>query len=113
MRKSEINSPEIYIDSQSFEFEDSKLTAQNGVIIVNDNCDFSGNIQSPVVFYNGTDLSTHNVNNDETTLKEARKKLVDELRNLSDYCQQLNSDKIQTIKDEFNDQTISKTLKQK
>lgn len=87
-------------------------------MIVNANCDFVGNVQAPIEFYNGTDLAnntsdTHMVTEDEATLKEARQNLIEKLRNLSNYCQQLNNNRVQCIQDKFNSQTIVKTLKQR
>lgn len=118
IEKSELKSNEVYIDSQSICFADSLLVAQNGVMIENINCDFSGNVQAPIIFYNGTDLAnttneTQIVNEDEAALKEARKKLIEKLGNLSKYCQQLNDNRLQCIKDKFNDQAIVKILKQR
>lgn len=118
IEKSELKANEVYVDSQSIYFADSSVIAQNGVMFENANCDFSGNIQAPIVFYNGTDLAnntrkTHSINEEESTLKEARKNLIKKLRNLCNYCQQLNDNKIQDIKDKFNDQTVVKILKQR
>ncbi|MBQ4263561.1 MAG: hypothetical protein IJB83_04920 [Bacilli bacterium] len=118
IENSEIKSNEIYFDSQNIDFTDSSIIAQNGVIIENANCDFVGNVQAPIIYYNGTDLAdntqeTHNVNKYEATLKETRKNLIDKLKSLSNYCNQLNDNKLQAIKDKLNSQTIVKTLKQK
>lgn len=118
IKNSVINAKEIYIDSQSIECTDSSISAQSGAMIENANCDFNSNIQAPILFYNGTDLASKNkeshiVNQEEVLLNEARKKLIDKLRNLSNYCQQLNDNKTQEIKDKFNNQTIVKTLKQR
>lgn len=118
IEKSELKANEVYVDSQSIDFTDSSVIAQNGVMIENANCDFVGNVQSPIVFYNGTDLAnntsdTHMVTEEEATLKEARQNLIEKLRNLSNYCQQLNNNRVQCIQDKFNSQTIVKTLKQR
>lgn len=87
-------------------------------MIVNANCDFVGNVQAPIEFYNGTDLAnntsdTHMVTEGEATLKEARQNLIEKLRNLRNNCQQLNNNRVQCIQDKFNSQTIVKTLKQR
>lgn len=118
IENSELKANEIYVDSLSIEFIDSSMIAQNGAIIENTNCDFVGNIQAPIVFYNGTDLANknqeaHKVDETEVTLKEERKKLIEKFRDLSNYCQQLNDNKVQVIKDKFNNQTVVKTLKQR
>lgn len=118
IEKSELKAHEVYIDSQNIDFVDSSLVAQNGAIIENANHDFSGNIQSPIIFYNGIDIAnttskTQKVNKDEAILKESREELIEKLRNLSNYCQQLNDKKLQCIKDKFNDQAIVKILKQR
>jgi len=113
---STLSAKEVYIDSLSIEFTDSFITARNGAMIENAICDFSGNVEAPIVFYNGTDLAnkdeeTHKVDAEEANLKEGRKRLIEQLHNLSDYCQQLNNDKVENIKDNLDNQTIAKVLK--
>ena len=116
IENSELKANEVYIDSQSIDFVDSSVTALSGVMIENANCDFVGNVQAPIVFYNGIDLGNNlnenqKVSKEEARLKEAREKLVEKLINLSNYCQQLNNNRVQCIEDKFNGQTIAKTLK--
>lgn len=118
IENSELKANEVYVDSQSINVKDSSIIAQSGVMIENANRDFVGNVQAPIVFYNGIDLAnsvrnTHKVNEDEVTLKEARIKLIEKLRNLSDYCQQLNDNRVQGIQDKLDNQTIVKVLKQR
>lgn len=117
LENSALNANEVYVDSKSIEFINSSINAQNGVMIENDNCDLVSDIQAPVVFYNGVDLvnkkqKTYKVD-EEATLKEARQKLVEKLRNLNNYCQQLNDSRIQSVINKFNSQTVVKTLKRR
>ena len=113
---STIKANEVYIDSKSIIFIDSSITAKNGVMIENENCDFVGNIQAPITYYNGVDLSAKNeepykVDEDEIKLKEARKLLIQKLRNLSNFCQQAKNNEIQAITENFDNQPVSKLLK--
>lgn len=55
---STINGPEVYIESESIKSGDSVLTSENGIMIENKNEDFTGDVQAPIVIYNGVDLST-------------------------------------------------------
>lgn len=116
IKKSEFKVNEISLDSKSIDFTASTLIAQNGAIIENADCDFVGNVQAPIVFYNGTDLEnnkseTQVVSDSAVKLKNARKNLVDKLRILNYYCQQVNDSKIQFIREKLNRKTIVKTLK--
>lgn len=116
IENSTIKADEIYLDSQSINSKESSIISPNGVIIENADWDFKGHIQSSIVFYNGTDLANnikdiHEISKEEINLKESRKKLIAKLRNLSNYCQQINDNKIRSIKDNLNHQPISKTLK--
>lgn len=113
---STIDSNEVYIDSKSIEFNNSLILAKNGVLIENTNCDFVGNIQAPIVFYNGIDLAEENreickIDEEKKNLIISRLLLIEKLRNLSSYCQQLNEHKLQNVKSNFNKQSIGKILK--
>ena len=116
LKKSKLNTNEFYIDSKSIKNTDSSLIAKNGAIIENDEWDFVGTIESPVVFYNGIDLGSnvafsHKVDKEAAKIKEARQKLSEKLRNIRNYCQQLNDDKVKAIKEGLDNQPVSKVLK--
>lgn len=115
--KSEINANEVYIDSESIDFTSSYITAKSGIIIENANCDFVGKVQAPTTFYNGVDLSNDQepskINEDEKKLKESRMLLIKILRRLSDCCKQINENRIQPIKNDFDNEPVIKVLKQR
>lgn len=80
------------------------------------NCDFDGKVESPIVFYNGTLLSNKNgeevkVDVEEAKLRCVREKLIQELRNIRDYCLLANEEEVQKVRYELNSQTVSKVLK--
>lgn len=111
-----ISANEVYIDSNSIETIDSPIMAKSGVIIENINCDFSGNIESPIIFYNGIDLSCktekpRKVDEEVAKLSEARQKFLEKLRGLSIFCQQLSKDKKQTVKKIKDNQQVIKLFK--
>ena len=86
------------------------------MIIENTNCDFDAKIESPIVFYNGIDLSNENalkikVDIEEAKLRDAREKLVLELRRIRDYCLNINEEKVQKVRDELNSDAVSKVLR--
>jgi hypothetical protein len=112
---STISAPEIYLGSDSIKSSNSVIKSNNGIIIDNKNCDFNGNVQAPIVIYNGIDLNASNktisVNESDVNLKKARQKLLNKLRYLRDYCEQININKSQKIKKQLDSQPISKVLR--
>ena len=113
---SDINSSEIYIDSNSIDYSDSLIVANNGVMIENANCDFNGEIKSPVICYNGVDLSKkddqdQDISIEESNLKTSRIVLIETLRKISNNCKYTNQDRIQKIKNNLEKQNIMKVLK--
>jgi len=107
---------DINIKSTMIKSIDTSITGKESVIIENTNCDFDGNINSPIVFYNGIDLSNKRdekvkVDIEEAKLIQARRKFVQELRRIRDYCLLKNEEKVQKVRDELNSQTVSKVLK--
>ena len=112
---SEIIVNELYLDSKSIECSSSStMTSEKGVIIDNENCDFSGNIQSPTIVYNGVELTTKenvSIDNAEIELKQARRNLIETFQNLSNKCRILNDDKIEGIKEKLDSQSIKRVLK--
>lgn len=117
MKNSKLQAPEIYIDSQSIEF-DGIMQASDGVMIENANCDFSGMVKAPIIIYNGIDLankinSTCDITADTVTLAEARKEFVEKLKIVSDYCQQINARQMQVVQNNLNNRSVLRTLKKK
>lgn len=112
---SNINANEVNIDSTNIYSYGSNINAKKGTIIINDGSDIDCNVQSPIVIYKQKEVSgmnneMQNDSNIETSLKDARRKLIDNLHELSKHCQQLNNNMSQ---DNLNSQTIIKTLKQR
>lgn len=106
---STIAGPEIYIDSESIKSSATVLKSDKGIIIDNKNNDFSGETVAPTVVYNNVDLNDNEIN-DADNLKKARYELLQKLRNLRDYCKQINEDKVDIIREQLNSQPISKVL---
>lgn len=94
---SSIEVPEVYIDSKKISWGESNyIKASNGVIIENENNDFNGNIDSPVIIYNGLDISKavnkeDNINIEASELIQSRQNVVNVLNNLKEYCLMLNN----------------------
>jgi len=107
---------DIDIKSTTIKSSDTSITGKESVVIENTNCDFDGNIKSPIVFYNGIDLSNENVEKikvdiEEAKLRGARERVILELRRIRDYCLLLNEEKVQKVRDELNGKIVSKVLK--
>lgn len=116
IENSELKVNDAYIESQSIDFMDSIIIAQNGVMIENKNCDFVGNIQSPIVLYNGIHIANNKkelnkISKEEALLNEARHNLIKKLRDIRNYCRELNDNKIEDVKDILNNQPIIKIIK--
>lgn len=103
---STVTGPEIYLDSDSIKSSNSVLKSNNGIMIDNKNCDFTGDVQAPTVIYNGVYLIASNktisVNEADVNLNKARQELLQSLRILRDHCQR-----------KLNSQPLSRVLKQK
>ncbi len=114
---STITGPEVYLDSESIKSSDTILKSDNGIIIDNKNNDFTGDVQAPIVIYNDVDFNASNkvvaVNVEEVNLKRARYELLQKLRNLGEYCKQINENKVNIIQEQLNAQPISKVLSRK
>ena len=112
---STVTGPEIYLDSDSIKSSNSVIKSNNGIMIDNKNCDFNGDVQAPTVIYNGVDLNASNetisVNEADVNLKKARQELLQKLRSLRDYCQQVNRKKSCEIQQQLDTQPISRVLK--
>lgn len=113
-----LNANEIYVDSESIEFTDSSIDAENGVMIENKNCDFIGDIDAPIIFYNGALLANKNnesikVDEEEKKLKLLRILLVQKLQILNNYCKEQNNKKITSIEEQLGKQSVSKILARK
>lgn len=112
---STIAGPEVYLDSESIKSSDTILKSDNGIMIDNKNSDFTGDVQAPTVIYNGVDLNASkevvSVNEDDVNLKRARYELFQKLRNLRDYCKQINEEKTHVIQEQLKSRPISRVLK--
>ena len=117
LEHSTITGPEIYLNSESIKSIDTTLKSDDGIIIDNKNNDFTGYVEAPIVIYNDVDLNADNkviaVNVDDVKLKKERYELLQKLRNLRDYCKQINENKVDTIQEQLNSQPISKVLNKK
>ena len=97
INNSKLGAAEIYIDSDSIEVTgESLIKTKNGLIIENKNEDFSCKIDSPVIIYNGFNMSfsinkDDGINSDSLKLVESRQNLVNVLNNLKEYCSMLNN----------------------
>ena len=115
MKKSLLKGSELYIDSQSIESFNSLIISENGLIIENANCNFEGEIESPITIYNGVDLaqknSIINISQNKKILKEQRKKLVDALQKLNQSCQQLKEDEKDKIGDYYDKKLVKEIIK--
>ena len=104
------------LDSKSINFYRSSIDSKNGVIIDNEKGNFVGNINAPFVIYNGVDLKLKGedivkVDSDSLELMNSRRMLIKKLRNLSNYCMELSDNMIQSVRDEYVKNTVSKVLK--
>lgn len=107
---------DISIKSTFIKSTDTSITGEESVIIDNTDCDFDGEVKSPIIFYNGIDLSTNsnveiNVNGKNAELIGARKKLLEELKRIRNYCLNKNEEKVQKYRDELNNETVSRVLR--
>lgn len=115
VENSSFNANEIYVDSESIEFTDSSIYAENGVMIENKNCDFIGDIDAPIIFYNGVDMVNKNnesfkVDEKEKKLKSLRILLIQKLQSLNNYCKEQNNKKITSIEEQLEKRSVGKML---
>lgn len=113
-----ITSPEVFIDSKSIVSDHVGIYAEKGIIIDNENRDFTGNLVAPVVVYNNEYLRTNNddkkeviIDSEDTELDIKRKELINVLKNLKNYCLDINNQKADKVRDSLNNKPISKILK--
>lgn len=89
LENSILDGTEFGLSAKSIENKDSTITATEGVIIENQDCDFVGIIDSPIIFYNGEYVTNYRtsittINSDELAKREARVALIDTLRKVKD-----------------------------
>ena len=76
---------EFDITARSIENTDSVIKARDGVVIENPNCDFDGIVETPIVLFNGEDVTNYN---STTTLVNReqilRVSLIDALKQIHD-----------------------------
>jgi len=96
LKNSIIKSDDIHIEATSIENVDSTIMSKSGVIAFNNKPNL---------------IKSKEILQDPVELQTARKKLIEKLKDLSNYCQTLNNDRLEKIKHELDNQTINKTLK--
>lgn len=106
---------QIYLQSDDLNICDCEIVAREGIIIDNKNCNPVNNIIAPIVVYNGVEFLTDdfdsvNIGKEIVELNESRKLLLDQLKSIRDYCNCLNSEKINEFKNELNNQSVQKTI---
>lgn len=113
-----ITGPEVFIDSKSIVSEKSAIRAEKSIMIDNENKDFNYDLAAPVIVYNNEYLRTNNEdkkevirNSEDTELDIKRKELINVLKNLKNYCLEINNQKAAKIKESLNNKPISKILK--
>lgn len=112
---SHIYATDFYLDTKYMNFYNSSINAEEGIMIDNPDCKFLENINSPlenisasILVYNGVDFGSNcNVQNNNSSLEQARGNLVEKLRNIRDYCNLVNENQKQIIEN----QTIYKIYK--
>lgn len=113
---SQINVKELYLDTKSMKSNNSLVIASDGVMIDNtEDIDFLQNIiypltyvQAPLKIYNGVELNSENI---ESDLGQLRCDLIDRLRKIRNYCIQTNDNRINQLREELDNKSISKIYK--
>ena len=113
---SQINVKELYLDTKSMKSNNSLVMASDGVMIDNtEDIDFLQNIiypltyvQAPLKIYNGVELNSENI---ESDLGQLRCDLIDRLRKIRNYCIQINDNRINQLREELDNKSISKIYK--
>ena len=114
IKNSKIKAHELYLDSKKIDFLNSSITCKNGLIIENNECDKLKNIDSPIIIYNGVDLTSkknETIEKKELELKIEREKIIKKLKERKQHCEQLKIRELQKVETNFNNQTIDKVLK--
>jgi len=109
IKNSKIESPEIYLESESINDDNCKLISSKGIIIENKNEDFTClDVKSPIFIYNNENLSIMPLGKKELL----QYRLIDRLRNLRDYCNQVVIDeKMTEIQKILDSENVGKILK--
>ena len=114
---STINAPRVYIDSKSIVFNNSSLNVseENGIIIQNESGDFVLGINPPIVERNNINgnFVEENQHDDVDPLCELRQGVIDNLHELLNYCKKIKEDKLKSLQDELEQQTIADFVKRK
>ena len=104
---------ELYFKSKNISFSNSFITSIEGIIIENENCDFEGNLNSPIVIYNGVSIPNKNKLIEQKEIKNARIDLIRKLKCIKDYCNYLNNKKIKDLRKQLNKTKINTILNRK
>lgn len=112
---SKISAKSLYVESPSIACDNSSIYATAEVMIENKNEDFQGKIESPIISYNGVELSaqgTESVQVDDETiqLQQARLQTLQALRSLSNYCQQANNSALQKAQNSLEKRPFRKVI---
>ena len=80
---------EFGLSAKTIENKDSTIKATDGVIIDNQECDFIGTIESPIIFYNGEDVTNYSsqttlISKDQVARRQMGVSLIDTLHKVKD-----------------------------
>lgn len=94
MEKVRIEVEEFYIDANSIQtHENNRIVARSGMIIENENYDFTGEVVSSNFIYNGFRFSTFKttITKEDNALFQIRKKILYQLKNIKNQLEVENS----------------------
>ena len=80
---------EFGLSAKSIENKDSTIKATEGVIIENQECNFVGTIESPIIFYNGEDVTNYSsqttlISKDQVARRQMGVSLIDTLKQIKE-----------------------------
>lgn len=100
---------ELYIDAESISNNGTYIKCDTGAMIDNKDYDFDGKINSLVSVYNmDRDKSYYD---DPELINESRERFLNQLRNIRDYCDLINKEKLKEFKDELDNNAVKKALR--
>lgn len=104
---SNFNASEIYISTSKIYSVNNKFKAFNLVSINNEQCSSIKNIYSPVIIYNGVDISKSK----EEQLTSLRTTLIGQLNELKNMCNERIQEEVITYEEGLRKQSLAKRLK--
>lgn len=89
LKNSILDGTEFGLSAKTIENKDSTIKATEGVIIDNQECDFVGTIDSPLVFYNGEDVTNYSsqtilISKDQVARSQMGVSLIDTLKQIKE-----------------------------